>query len=170
MLKSTGAIIALLLFITVRAIADVAVPSDWVQLAATARSGKTEFTLRAPPGTLYVPQQGIDSFVGDINGSDFRLGFDYGAYTNDMSDAEHDGSKFLKTQVDGREALLVAGRSVENINGCHGYFVGFYMRVHGRDVLHNFPAALGLFGCAKDAAAVDLVWTVFRTIHVVDTR
>ncbi|MDO1445202.1 hypothetical protein Q0590_03015 [Rhodocytophaga aerolata] len=55
------------------------------------------FTIAAPTAYLYFKIRGIDSYVGGITNKRDTLIFDYGWYSNDLSDLDKDSSYQIKT-------------------------------------------------------------------------
>jgi hypothetical protein len=97
----------------------VTAPKGWTKLDA---GGK--FTIYAPPGSYYHPQQDIDSFVGEIVTPDFTLAFDYGLYSNDLRGMASDiGYREQKFTSSGHPAFQ---RSNASANGARnmGVYVG----------------------------------------------
>lgn len=74
------------------------IPADW----QTVRAGSA-FTFRAPPDLKEVPVMGFDSFVGQYENDAFDVSFDYGRYSNPLTDADLVGKEVT---VDGRKARL----------------------------------------------------------------
>ena len=77
-------------------------PSNWVRVDA----GRY-FHFFAPPGTVYKPLKGVDSFVGGIEGPGFKLAFDFGPYSNDLRGfARWPGHTEEKVFLSGRAASI----------------------------------------------------------------
>jgi hypothetical protein len=134
-------------------------PTDWVQLHA----GKA-FSLRAPPGTVAVPVQGIDSFVGAIQSSTLDIGFDYGRWSNTLDGFEGDARFVTQVEtVDGRPARIISGSGLgDETWGCAGYLTAIYV-VDRRE--HGTPIALTMYVCAKDAKDAEVAKEIVRTIR-----
>jgi hypothetical protein len=135
------------------------IPANWIAITA----GKA-FSLRAPPGTRFRPEQGIDSFVSGFDGPGFTMTFDYGVYSNPLEDLKAD-PQFTTEQagIDGRLALIVEGPG-HNQFGCKQWLVA----------LHTMRTSAGMFdrentltmgACVKDAAAAPQIKAIFRTIR-----
>src|SRR5205807_170036 len=79
------------------------VPSDWVELKA----GQA-FTIKAPPGTKFHAERGIDSFVGSFVNHRFRIRFDYGIYSNDLEGKRgKKGTTFIDTEIEGKKSVII---------------------------------------------------------------
>jgi hypothetical protein len=71
-------------------------------------SAGSQFTLEAPVGSKYVPQQGFDSFVGLIKSPDYSLQFDKGLYSGALRDnGNNTNYQSQDVMIDGKQAQLV---------------------------------------------------------------
>jgi hypothetical protein len=77
------------------------------------------FSVLLPPGWVYEPLQGIDSFVGRYHGDGMELVFDYGRYTNFESFGGEPPFEGHKETIGGVDALLVQDASSARITGAH---------------------------------------------------
>ena len=103
---------------------------DWVALKAG-----NVFSLDAPRGTHYEPQQGIDSFVGEFAGPGFALDFDYGNYSDRLGDLRADPEfQVENTRIDGHDAVIVSGPGPRD-RGCSATFTGVYVTVDSYNAL-----------------------------------
>lgn len=160
--KSTGAagfLLAVALFLAAvwGGPAAAAVPADWVKLVV---QGK--FELMAPPGSKYVPRQGIDSAVGRVETPDFTLDFDYGAYSDPLKPR----SGFLQYRsrevtVDGKAARIVTAFSPEH-SADRPYFIGIHFDNLKRSVIG--PVRLTMATWVGTPKAYKTIESVFGTI------
>ena len=143
-----------------RPVAAIEAPADWQKIDT-----KEGFSFYAPPGTQFHPLQGEDSFVGEISSPAFMLQYDFGFYSNDLSDAKNNPDY-------SEEAVSIYGRSglvrratLQSEAGPH-YFVGLYVR---EAVFHSdYPgkwAALEIHGTAATAQERAIVERMFKTIQ-----
>ena len=64
------------------------------------------FKLKTPKGWSIIEEQGIDSYVGGLtNGSD-TLSFDYGWYTAEIDETEHEKHLYAQDTINGLTAVL----------------------------------------------------------------
>lgn len=107
------------------------------------------FTLVLPPDMRSVPEQGIDSFVGSYQSNRIDLSFDYGMYTNDLSDWPKNG-KLEWAEVNGHKAKIATFRDP---TANFPFEVGGYFLSGGKG---SAGMALGLFmRCKTSEAALD---------------
>lgn len=138
--------------------ADEAIPPDWITVTAGAA-----FTLHAPPGTVFAPLRGEDSFVGTFKHPAFKIGFDYGLYSNDLSKLRSDPRFATSTaSVDGRSAIIVTGRS-DGAWGCRDHLAAMY--VGGVHESGSGRIRLEIHGCTADPAYVPALVKMFRSVR-----
>ena len=141
-------------------IAAIEAPADWQKIDT-----KQGFSFYAPPGTHFQPLQGEDSFVGEISSPTFMLQYDFGFYSNDLSDAKNNPDYSEESvSIYGRNGL-VRRATLQSEAGPH-YFVGLYVR---EAVFHSdYPgrwAALEIHGTATSAQDRATVERMFKTIQ-----
>jgi hypothetical protein len=119
----------------------------WTKLEAGA------FSLDAPSGWEFHKKQGVDSYVGEFSGDGIVLKFDYGRYSNDLSDAV--ASKYIITQeqVGGHKSKIVYPRT-----SGHGLTAIYFAKVAGSD-------KLCLWGQDLTESQQELALKIFRTIR-----
>src|SRR6202000_1378609 len=79
--------------------------SNWVTLSAG-----NAFSMRAPADTKFKKIQAIDSFASAFENPKFEINFDYGLYSNTLSDMRSDPAyKSEDILMDGRKGILVTG-------------------------------------------------------------
>lgn len=79
-----------------------------------------KFSIEAE-GCEYIPQQGIDSYVGLIScGDGLVLSFDYGWYSDPLETVDNQ-LRDLET-IDGKEAFIIQPNFVETTNGTTGVY------------------------------------------------
>ncbi len=74
------------------------IPANWQTIRVDAL-----FSFRAPPDLKEVDVQGIDSLVGEFVGPTLTLSYDYGRFSNSLSEEEFDGNW---TIIDGFRARI----------------------------------------------------------------
>jgi hypothetical protein len=138
----------------------IEVPSGWKKIDT-----KQGFSFYAPPGTQHYPLQGKDSFVGEITGPAFSLRYDFGFWSNDLSDAKNE-QNYSEEQavIDGRDGLI--RRATFSSEGGQTYFAGLYVQ---QAVFHReYPghwAALEIHGSASSPQDRAIVERMFKTVQ-----
>lgn len=102
---------------------------------------------------------GYDSYVGDFVGDGVRLEFDYGHYSNPLSDEKEPTYVVCEERVDGRSARIVSPR----VPG-HGV-TGIYFRDVGDSNGLNISNRLNIAGLNLSDSEQKTALTVFRTIR-----
>jgi hypothetical protein len=123
------------------------------------------FSVYAPPGSYHHPEQGIDSFVGDIVTPRFSMVFDFGLYSSHLDHmATQPGHVETPFDADGHPATM---HVVPNGNG---FVVGVYagqvrcgrwilgLRCDARD-------SLMVKGTVHDATERDAAEAMLRTLQ-----
>ena len=133
--------------------------SNWISLDANGA-----FSLRAPPGTVFKQKQGTDSFVAEFRNPGFKLGFDYGDWSNELAGFDGDTRYTVESiTVDGLTARLVTGPGLGNETwGCEGYLTAVYVvnsYVEGR------KPALEMDGCTHDRAQIPIIQAIYKSIE-----
>ena len=135
-------------------------PPDWTRLYA-----KDAFSLLAPPGTRFVPLQGINSFVAAFKNPTFNLEFDYGMYSNSLDEFIGDRRFTVEsTTIDGLNGRLVTGpRPDDARTGCRHqtliYVVNSYVGLG--------MSALEMEGCTDDESQIPVIQRIFKSIKFV---
>jgi hypothetical protein len=138
----------------------VEVPPGWVKIDT-----KQGFSFYAPPGTQFHPLQGEDSFVGEIAGPAFSLRYDFGYWSNDLSDAKN-AQDYSEEQVviDGRDGVI--RRATFSSPDGQTYFAGLYVQ---QAVFHRaYPgrwAALEIHGSALSPQDRAIVERMYKTVQ-----
>lgn len=152
-----AAVFAVVLLAAPAAAVDMA---GWVTISADGA-----FTFKAPPGTVPYNDGGvpIDSLVGQYVHPKFKLMFDYGQYSNDLSGLRADPRYTVTNEIiDGRKAIIVTGPG-ENRWDCD-HLIAMYMVVS-----HNWwngrTTKLEINGCTRDPQAIPMLRQVFESIH-----
>ncbi len=78
----------------------VRVPPGWEDLDAYV------FTVSAPQGWVYTPEQGIDSTIGTIQGDGITLEFDYGMYSGFIDNDTDVEYSITEKTIDGYQAKI----------------------------------------------------------------
>ncbi len=141
-------------------LAAIEVPPGWTQIDT-----KQGFSFFAPPGTRFRQLPGTDSFLGEITGQTFVLQYDFGFYSNDLSEAKNNPDYSEETMsVDGRSGLV----RMATLSEAEGwpYFIGLYIQ---QAVFHSeYPgrwAALEIHGTVagpQDRATVEQIFQSIR--------
>ena len=125
--------------------------------AETLDDGRTKleagaFSLNAPSDWEFHKKQGVDSYVGEFSGDGIVLKFDYGRYSNDLSDAVAPKYIITQEQVGGHKSKIVYPRS-----SGHGLTGIYFAKVVGSD-------KLCLWGQDLTESQQELALKIFRTI------
>jgi hypothetical protein len=122
-------------------------PDGWKQLDAD------YFTAYAPATWKFRKMQGIDSYVGAFVGDGVQLEFDYGHYSNPLSDEKEPTYVLSEEKVGGRLARIVSPR-------VPGHRVtGIYFRDVGD------TNGLNISGLDLSESQQKIALTIFRTIR-----
>ena len=135
-------------------------PPDWKET----NTGQG-FSFIAPPGTQFHVLPGTDSSVGEIVGPNFNLRYDFGFWSNNLSDAQNypDYSQ-QQVSIDGRDGLI--RRATMNSGGGPSYFVGLYVQQAVYDSAYPGRwAALEIHGSTTSPQARSEVEKMFATIR-----
>lgn len=147
---------------------EMDVVDDWIELKEA-----NAFTFRAPSGTTKMPVQGYDSLVGAyVNppfrvgvpyGTNFSIGFDYGVWSNNLSDHRND-PRFSKENVgvDGRTAIIVTGPGSGEW-GCSDHLTAMYVVI--LQYQRQQPVALEMHGCTKDVSQIPTIHQIFKSVR-----
>jgi len=146
----------LLWAVSCAAAANVAVPANWIEVAA---DGK--FSVMAPPGTTFARSAGIDSFTGVFNAPGFAVHVDFGAHVDPLERGAGK-TQYLTREVtvDGKPAKLVTARSR---TGKRAYFIGLHVGELRRSAIG--PVGLTLTSTLareQDCAAVESLYLSLR--------
>ena len=136
------------------------IPDGWKEL----RAGN-KFSLYAPPGTTFRPERGIDSFVGGFDGPNFKITFDYGAYSNQLDDEVADASYRVEHfGAGGQLALFVIGPS-KGQDGCANdkEVAAMFVRGVGKNTIGS--NLLMILACMDSEKQTGTVRSIFRTIR-----
>jgi hypothetical protein len=126
-------------------------PADWQKIDAGA------FSLYAPRGWKFHKKQGIDSYVGEIAGGGVVLSFDFGQFSNSLSDAQEPSFVVAHELIHGSEAKIVSPRTPG-----HGVTAIYFPSVPRFLKADN---KLCLVGNDLTAAQQEVALRIFRTIR-----
>ena len=158
---AVGVISALLLIVPNSAISQspaAEVPAGWAKVSAA-----REFHLMAPAGTEYRPGKGIESLVGSFESADFKLSFDYGAYSDALQHLRGDAGYAVRDiMVGGKPAKVVTARA-PRLSADRPYFIGIHFPEIKTTVVG--PTKLTLFGLFETADNYPLIEKIFTTIR-----
>ena len=131
------------------------IPDGWKEI----RAGSS-FSLYAPPGTTFRPERGVDSFVGVFDGTNFKITFDYGAYSNSLSGYAADPRYRVEHfGVGSKLALFVVGPS-EGQDGCESG-----KAIADMYLLHRTNDRLEISACMDSDKQTGTIRSIFRTIR-----
>jgi|SRR5580704_12138790 hypothetical protein len=123
-------------------------PTGWRKIEAR------KFSLYAPPGWKLHDREGIDSYVGEFAGSGMALKFDFGQYSNSLSEAQEPSYVVDHKLIHGSWARIVSPRMPgRGITG-----------VYFPSVL--YASKLCLVGHDLTAAQQEVALRIFRTIRI----
>lgn len=128
-------------------------PSNWTW----SDLGSDRFTIALPLGWTTNPQQGIDSFVGEIRGDGVVLNWDLGWYSSDLPFDGDPAYVISVEEISEREAKLVRSTA----KGAAGVFFPFY---EGGDPDGPSPTRLTIYGEDLSPQQTETVFEMFRTI------
>jgi hypothetical protein len=109
------------------------------------------FTIATPVDVEYVPQQGIDSFVGQLVGGGIQAYFDYGPYSVGFGG----GATTVPVSVDGREAELITSDEV----------IAVRIPNAGPSHLGDTPNQLTVYA-SRAGARADVLDGMLRSVHL----
>lgn len=134
------------------------VPADWVRLDAN-----SAFSLSAPAGTTYTPAQGIDSMVGSFDAAAFQLNFDYGAYSNSLSNlSEEEDYQIRDVEIDGKPAKIVTAVA-PSFSEQQPYFIGVHFPDLGQSVVGT--KRLTVYAMLESPDTYPLIEQIYGTIQ-----
>jgi len=81
-------------------VVENSVPDDWAMIDVG------DFTLYAPAAWEYVPEQGIDSMIGKIEGDGISLEFDYGMYSGFLDTGTESNYDIVEDTITGFDAKI----------------------------------------------------------------
>jgi hypothetical protein len=127
------------------------IPTDWVTIKA-AKAFNTD------------GGHAIDSFVRMYRSPQFRLMFDYGYYSNDLSGlTAKRGYVTEKTEIDGREAIIVTGPG-KSVWDCEDYMSAVYLVV-SHSWWNGSTVRLSMIGCANTREGIETLHTLFHSLR-----
>jgi len=126
-------------------------PTDWQKIDAGA------FSLYAPQGWKFHKKQGIDSYVGEIAGDGVILSFDFGQFSNSLSDAQEPSYAVAHEFIHGSEAKIVSPRTPgQGITAIYFPSIPSFLKADNK---------LCLVGNDLTAAQQEVALRIFRTIR-----
>lgn len=146
MKKFLTLVFALVLF-SACAKTETSVPENWALIDVG------EFTVQAPAGWTYVPEQGIDSKIGFIEGDGLSLEFDYGMYSGFLDSGTEDNYTVVNDTIDGYDAQIATPK----VTGS-GLTMVFFERVNDGD-------RFNLYGRDLNAEQEKMALQIFQTLQ-----
>jgi hypothetical protein len=116
------------------------------------------FSLYIPPGWRFRKLQGFDSHVGEFFGDGVVLNFDFGQYSDPLSEDDEPSYVVSHLVIDGMAAKTVSSR-----NPGHGITGVYFPSVSPPDSLSR--DSLSIVSQDLTAAEQEVVLGIFRTIH-----
>jgi hypothetical protein len=134
------------------------VPVNWVEVSVD-----NLLTLRAPPGTVFRRQQGVDSFTGNLTGPNFVLNLDYGPFSAIPTDQPRGAQQSVQElMVDGKRAKVVS--RIDPGSPTPRHFVALY--VTGLlTATASKPLSLVMFARVPSSDEETLIRVIFTTIR-----
>jgi hypothetical protein len=153
-MKMLAASIALGWSLVFDAAAHAEVPAvPWVRIDAGG-----VFSFEAPADMTPIPVHGIDSFVGRYTSTSFNLSFDYGFYSNNLSNYRKDPRFTVEERlIDGKKSRVVTGPG----SGCERMSAAYVLV---RDA-PSMPTALQIGGCATSEAGISDLHRLFGSLR-----
>jgi len=132
-----------------------------VEPSVPIRIGRYQFQF--PLGFSLVPGQGIDSYIGNINGAGISLSFDYGAYTGPSSNLPPFEYEVIEDEIEGNFRQIV--KPVDSQNN----FTKIYMYSYSAALDDpSFHARLTLRVKNITPAEQEMIVNVFNAVEIVD--
>jgi hypothetical protein len=132
---------------------------DWQTIEAG------DFSFRLPPGVEDQEAQGIDSQVGQYDGAGLSVSYDYGGYTNDLSDVAATGTT-EDVQVSGLGGRLITSAAADTAGYSHPFMTGLYVQTAvAGEAPPGTGAALGLSVGFDDGTLVPVADCIVRSVE-----
>lgn len=125
---------------------EPAIPESWTLIDVG------EFTVQAPATWEYIPEQGIDSKIGYIEGDGISLEFDYGMYSGFIDNGTESYYDVVEASIGGFDAQIATPKVAGE-----GLTIVFFERV--RD-----GSTFNLYGRDLSAEQEAIVLQIFQTI------
>jgi cytochrome c2 len=109
------------------------------------------FQLQTPKGWSIIEEQGIDSYVGGLTNCKDTLSFDYGWYTAEIDETEHEKHLYAQDTINGLTAVL----QIPKVDG-KGSVVMFIPKVTGSN-------KFGIAG--SNINGTDTILRIFKSIR-----
>lgn len=120
------------------------------------------FSVQIPGSWRYVPQSGVDSYVGALKGDGITLLFDYGYYSNTLA-RDGDPKYTIRTEsIDGRSVKIVRSNVVNR--GITGIYIEDVQMV-GTQSAQGRTLRMNMYGENVPEEKIDLVLTILRSIE-----
>jgi hypothetical protein len=125
-----------------------------------------DFSFRLPPGVEDQEAQGIDSLVGQYDGAGLSVSYDYGGYTNDLSEVAATGTT-EDIQVSGLAGRLITSEAADTAGYAHPYLTGLYVETaEAGDAPPGTGAALGLSVGFDEGTLVPVADCIVRSMEL----
>ena len=140
-----------------------AIPPDWITINAGGI-----FTLRAPPGSVFVLPLGLINNAGGVRGPGFEIHYQYAFDTDDLSCAK-ESKNYAAQQIDldSRPAIIVAGSGLSSScnDGEYANFVGLYAATAFPTYARPAFRKLTMWGSVAQEQYSSTLKLMYQTIH-----
>jgi len=140
---------------------DVFNTIEIVEPSSTIKIGRYQFQF--PLGFSLVPGQGIDSYVGNINGNDISLSFDYGAYTGPSTNLPVDEYEVTEDEIEGNFTQIV-----KPVDSQNNYTKLFMYSTYSKFENPSFYSRLTIRAKNIDSVEQQMILDVFEAVEIVD--
>ncbi len=117
-----------------------------------------KFTLVVPRGWRYVPAQGIDSFIGTIEGDGIKLSFEHGWYGSASVNQNDKNYVMLNEKIDNKDARIYYPKNSKP--GKIGLFIG---NMYGDSFQ---PTILNIEGTVETEEQKQVVLKIIRSVDL----
>ncbi len=130
-------------------------PTNWQFINAGS------FTLSLPPNWKFNKLQGIDSYVGEFVGDDMKLHFDFGWYSNSLTEDSDPSHIVTYETIGGYETKII----IPKIAG--DGITGVYFDNIGGKFLQKQQTRFNLYGENFTSSQQETALKIFRTLKIV---
>ncbi len=141
---------------------DTACGAPGIDMSGWVERGGRAFTIQLPPAFAAEPAQGVDSEVGRWTDGTTRISYDYGAYSNDLSEpGTQRERRVCEVRIGGRPARVVIAR------GSNGEYIA---AAHWPNLRTNAVGTISLTvsGTAADPQAQRTVLASLWSVRIRD--
>jgi len=136
-----------------------AVPNDWINVEIG-----SAFSLMAPQGSVAHQGEGTDSLIGTIEVNGIKLSFDYGFYSNPLTNnGSYQNYITEDVLIDGVSARIVTGYTTRNSPSAP-YFIGIHFPKIKNTVIGS--TRLTIYTQLKSKENHTMIGQIFRTLQL----